>query len=301
MSKSTMLFAILIAATIANGWQQPQNLGSTVNTVYNEWYPVIAEDGSYMIFVSDRPGGYGAGDIWISYKDGSNWGAPQNLGSNVNTVYGESAPYLAENDTKLYFLSMDPGGYGNGDIWYCPMSGGVPGPKANLGPPINSSNIECCPLPSKDGDFFYFCSFRSGGYGDMDIWISEDESGTWGTPYNAGGDVNTSSTDCPRWISDDGNTILISSTGPGGYGNADLYHSTKNGGLFGVPTNFGPMVNTSAPEWGAGFADNGGDIGGTIYFGSGRSGGYGNWDIWRSEYTADIESVSLGGLKAIFK
>jgi len=242
---TTLIFLIVVFA--ASAWQQPQNLGGTVNSSYDDWYPVIAEDGSYMVFVSDRPGGYGTGDIWISYKSGQDWGTPQNLGANVNTGYGESAPYLAENDTKLYFLSMDPAGYGNGDIWYCPISGGVPGGKINLGPSINSTNVECCPLPSKDGNFFYFCSFRSGGYGDMDIWVSEDDGGAWGTPYNAGGDVNTSSTDCPRWISDDGDTIVISSTASGGYGNADLYHSTKAGGVFGVPTNFGPVVNTSAP------------------------------------------------------
>jgi len=299
--KSITLLLTLAAVSISGAWQPAENPGDTINSSSNDWYPVIAEDESYMIFVSDRPGGYGAGDIWISYESGGDWGTPQNLGANTNTVYGESAPYLAENDTKLYFLSMDPSGEGNGDIWYCPMSGGVPGAKVNLGTPINTSNIECCPLPSKDGNYFYFCSFRSGGYGDMDVWVSENDGGTWGTPYNAGGDINSSSTDCPRWISDDGNTIVISSTASGGFGNADLYYSTKAGGTFGVPTNFGSVINTSAAEWGPGFTDNSGAVGGTIYFGSGRSGGYGGWDIWKCSGGNAVESVSLGTLKAVYK
>jgi hypothetical protein len=116
MSKFITLLLTLTVVSGSVAWQQAQNLGSTINTAYDEWYPVIAEDGSYMIFVSDRPGGYGAGDIWISYKSGENWGTPQNLGGSANSGYNESAPYLAENDTKLYFLSMDPSGYGNGDI-----------------------------------------------------------------------------------------------------------------------------------------------------------------------------------------
>ncbi len=76
MLKSITTLTFLIAVTVASAWQQPQNLGGTVNSAYDDWYPVIAEDGSFMIFVSDRPGGYGAGDIWISYKSGENWGTP---------------------------------------------------------------------------------------------------------------------------------------------------------------------------------------------------------------------------------
>lgn len=205
-----------------------------------------------MVFVSERPEGYGGRDIWISYKSGENWGAPQNLGANVNTAYDESAPYLADNDTIFYFYSTDPSGYGGGDIWYCPMSGGVPGARVNIGPPINSSSDECCPLPSKDGDYFYFCSSRNGGYGGLDAWISENNGGTWGTPYNAGDDVNSPGSDCPRWISDDGDTIVLTSTAPGGYGNADLYYTAKVGGAFGVPVNLGAVINSSAHELGAG-------------------------------------------------
>ncbi|UCE27199.1 MAG: PD40 domain-containing protein [Candidatus Coatesbacteria bacterium] len=303
--KNVLLWLLLVFIAIGayGEWQEPENLGATVNSVYNDWYPVIPEDGSYMIFVSDRPGGYGGGDLWISYKVGGEWVTPENLSAEVNTGAAESAPYLAENDTILYFASFASGGYGGMDIWSCPLVGGVPGPKTNLGPEINTVNLECCPAVTTDGQTLYFCSDRPGSIGQMDIWVSEKTGDTWGVPYNLGGIVNTAQTDCPRWLSDDGDTLVISSTCVGGYGQADLWYAAKSGDDWNQPVNLGPEINSYAAEWGPGFYCNHGDMGGIIYFGSGRGGGEGAWDIWMSvdsDYV-EIEPSSHGFLKALFK
>jgi hypothetical protein len=297
-----LLLAFIAAGTYGE-WQEPTNLGPTVNSVYDDWYPVIPEDGSYMIFVSNRPGGLGAPDLWISHKVGGEWGAPENLGAEVNTGAGESAPYLAENDTVLYFASFGSGGYGGMDIWSCPLTGGVPGVKTNLGPEINTSGLECCPAVTSDGQTLYFCSDRAGGFGQMDVWVSEKSGDTWGEPYNMGSVVNTAWTDCPRWLSDDGDTLVISSTCSGGYGQADLWYTTRSGDDWQEPINFGAEINSSANEWGPGFYCNHGDVGGIIYFGSGREGGEGGWDLWMSvdgDY-ANVEPTSLGRSKLIFR
>ncbi len=125
-------------------WQTPVNMGATLNTASNEWYPFLSRNGSYMIFVSDRPGGHGGMDIWRAEYAGGSWKQPVNLGSFVNSGYGESAPFLAANDTRLYFVSDAPGGYGSWDIWWCPLSGGRPtAAKVNLGPPINTAYVDC--------------------------------------------------------------------------------------------------------------------------------------------------------------
>jgi hypothetical protein len=297
------LLLAFIAVGVYGEWQGPTNLGPVVNSVYDDWYPVIAEDGSYMIFVSNRPGGLGAPDLWISYKVGDEWGAPENLGAGVNTGAGESAPYLAENDTVLYFASFGFGGYGGMDIWTCPLTDGVPGTKTNLDSEINTSGLECCPAVTSDGQTLYFCSDRAGGFGQMDVWVSEKSGGTWGEPYNMGSVVNTAWTDCPRWLSDDGDTLVISATCIGGYGQADLWYTTRSGDDWTEPINFGPEINSSANEWGPGFYCNHGDVGGIIYFGSGREGGEGGWDIWTSVdsgYT-NVEPTSLGRSKLIFR
>ena len=291
--------AMVIAITAsALAWETPVNVGDVINTGHNEWFPVLAEDGSFMIFVSDRPEGLGGMDIWISFWTGTEWDTPQNLGPNVNTSWDESAPFLADDDTRLYFLSTEPSGLGGGDIWFCDMTGGMPGQKTNMGAPINGPYLDCCPAITHDGNRFYFCSLRPGGFGQIDIWISDWTAEGWGTPFNAGREVNTTGTDCPRWISDSDEDLVIVSTGPGGYGFADLYHANTSGDSLGFRTNFGPVINTAYAELGASFLDNGGVIGGTMFFGSGRSGGFGLWDIWYSLDEGALDVLSWGGVKS---
>jgi len=301
------VFPFLALAFIAVGacgeWQEPTNLGPVVNSVYNDWYPVIPEDGSYMIFVSDRPDGYGSYDLWISYNVGGEWQAPQNLGAEVNTAGIESAPFLTEEDTTLYFVSSGPGGYGSMDIWTCPLTDGVPGTKTNIGPEINTGAHECCPAITTDGQTLYICSDRVGSLGQMDVWVSEKSGGTWGEPYNMGSVINTSQTDCPRWLSDDGNTLVLTTGRAGGYGLTDLWYAVRSGEDWNEPVNLGPEVNSYTYELGPGFYCDHGDMGGVIYFGSGRGGGEGGWDIWMSvdsDY-ANVEPSSMGSLKALMR
>lgn len=139
-----ILLCFIGATAAVAAWQAPVNLGATLNTARNEWYPFLARDGSFMLFVSDRPGGRGRADLWRTDNVGGAWQRPVNLGGLVNSADVESAPFLAENDTQLYFTSTAPGGHGSYDIWRCPMSGGTPsGPKVNVGPPINTPQIDC--------------------------------------------------------------------------------------------------------------------------------------------------------------
>jgi len=299
--KSFISIAVVLgSATCILAWDTPVNLGEIINTPSNEWYPVLPEDGSFMLFVSDRPEGLGGSDIYITYREGTEWVIPENLGTNVNTPYDESAPFLAENDTRLYFLSIDPAGVGQGDIWYCDINAGIPGTKTNMGSPINSTSNDCCPVMSHNGNRFYICSDRPGGAGSIDIWISDRVGDDWGEPFNAGSAVNTPGSDCPRWISDSDQELVIVSTGPGGYGSADLYTVTASGDTLAGRTNMGPVINSAYMELGPGFLNNGGMVGGTIYFGSARPGGSGGRDIWCSEDTGALEPLTWAGIKTIF-
>jgi hypothetical protein len=139
-----IIVAVLAATAAFAAWQTPVNLGTPLNTAANEWYPFLSRDGKWMVFASDRPGGRGGADIWRAEYVGGSWQQPVNLGTFVNTTAGESTPFLADNDTKLYFISTGPGGYGSADIWWVPLRSGTPtAAKANLGPPINTAFLDC--------------------------------------------------------------------------------------------------------------------------------------------------------------
>jgi Tol biopolymer transport system component len=97
-------------------WTTPENVGAPVNSSSREYDPFIAPDESYLIFTSERPGGLGRADLYVSPRlpDGS-WGTPVNLGPGVNTAGSEYTPMLSPDGRYLFFTS---GGAGSDDIYW---------------------------------------------------------------------------------------------------------------------------------------------------------------------------------------
>lgn len=75
------------------------------NTAASEQEPYVAPDESYMIFVSDRAGGSGGGDLYISIRREGHWGTPMNLGQPVNSYATDMAPSVSPDGGTLYFTS----------------------------------------------------------------------------------------------------------------------------------------------------------------------------------------------------
>ena len=119
-------------------WLEPENLGPQVNSAGDEWFPIFARDGSFMIFVASGRGGYGSGDLYISRFVDGEWQVPDNMGPTVNTSGMDSAPYLSADDRTLYFTSNRSAGGSNFDVWSCPLVDGVPGAPTRLPSPILS-------------------------------------------------------------------------------------------------------------------------------------------------------------------
>lgn len=96
-----------------------ENLGAAVNSSGWEGLPRVTGDGLTLFFDSDRPGGFGGYDIWISTRRSLDepFGAARNLGAPVNTAHLESGPGLAVDESLLFFMSDRPGGFGNSDLW----------------------------------------------------------------------------------------------------------------------------------------------------------------------------------------
>jgi hypothetical protein len=143
------------------------NLGSTVNSSAFEVSISISTDGLSFIFDSDRSGGYGGHDLWVSTRPtlSEPWSTPVNLGSMVNSSKWDYAPALSADSLSLFFTSGRSGGYGADDIWLTSRETKDDpwGEPVNLGPEVNSSSGEGNPGISADGSTLYFNSNRPGG------------------------------------------------------------------------------------------------------------------------------------------
>lgn len=110
-------------ASVADPWGPPVNLGGPVNTAYHEDNPDTSADGLVLLVTSNRPGGFGDSDIWMSRRTTieDNWGPPVNLGSTVNTPASEEGQTISVDGKTLYFHSNRPGGMGGSDLWQAPV------------------------------------------------------------------------------------------------------------------------------------------------------------------------------------
>lgn len=94
---------IHLAKQLAEGRVEIEELPQGINTDYNDSDPLIAPDKSFLIFHSNRPGGYGEHDLYVSFRVNGHWTAPQNMGSEINTPGWEMAPALTLDGKFLLF------------------------------------------------------------------------------------------------------------------------------------------------------------------------------------------------------
>ena len=288
---STFSFALLPTVQASYGrWSEPENAGPPINTASREYAARLSQDMLNMLFVSyNRPGGYGELDIWMSTRPSIDdpWGTPTNLGPTINTPYNDLFGCESSNRLTLYFDSDRPGGYGDEDIYMStrPSIDDPWGTPTNRGPTINTDSCDCQPVFSIDELIMYFGSDRLGGYGELDIWMSTRPSidDPWGTPTNLGSHVNSPYEDGNPSISPNGLTLYFDSERPGGYGGSDMWMSTRPSiyADWSESVNLGPTINTAYGEWTPWICSD--RI--TLYFDSDTPGGYGSDDLWMSKCT----------------
>lgn len=89
-------------------WSRPMDLGEGINTKYSETTPFLSADGKTLYFSSDRPGGQGSQDIYLTRRlddTWQNWRKPQNLGSPINTEEYDAYYSIAAKGDYVYFMS----------------------------------------------------------------------------------------------------------------------------------------------------------------------------------------------------
>jgi len=271
---------------------EPVNLGSTINTVYDEIGQSISADGLTLYFGESmtNPGlnGYGGPDLWVTTRGtiDDEWDTPTNLGPTVNTSYADVNPSISTDGLSLYFASNRAEGYGSWDLWMTTRetTSDPWGEPVNLGPPVNGPTGEVFPCISSDGLELYFAEWdvaRSGGYGSSDLWVARrpTKDDPWGTPENLGDTVNGSDFDGNPFIVPDGLTLYFGSTRPEGYGDLDIWMTRRDttDSPWTKSVNLGPAVNSLANDGMPSLSANGS----TLYFCSDRPVGSGGYDLWQ--------------------
>lgn len=138
---------------VGERWSVPKNLGAAVNSPDWESQPSLSADGRTLYFISDRRGGVGKRDIWVSTQDvKGNWIQARNLGREVNTSGDEISPFIHVNNRTLYFASNGLTGFGGYDIFYQEKQDNGSWSKAiNMGGPINDHEDQFSLFVTADG------------------------------------------------------------------------------------------------------------------------------------------------------
>ena len=278
-------------------WSAPVNLGPIVNSLSEDIEVSISKDGRSLYVASNRPGGFGGFDIWVSQRASVDdpWGAPQNLGPDINTSFNEQAPAVTLDGHRLFLFSNRPGGVGGNDLYVSRRRDQRDAfgwrPPENLGSGVNSASNENLSIYFEDEEngtaTLYFNSNRPGGIGLSDIYASTLQRDESFGPAVLVTELSSPFADAGMAIRRDGLELFLSSGSgsaasprPGSFGLFDMWVATRasTSDSWSTPVNLGPSVNTAADEARSALSFNGR----TLYIISGRPGGVGALDVWVS-------------------
>jgi hypothetical protein len=292
-----------LSLTQYSEWSLPVNLGPAINSSSPDQGPYVSQDGLSLYFASQRPGGFGLNDIYVSTREHEQdaWGPGQNLGARINTNGTESTPALSRDEKLLYFATNLGGTSASGlDIWTVtrhnradPLAWDNP---LKLGSGVNSDFNDLGPAPFYDTKAkiltLYFYSVRPGGSGCRDMYSSTlGENGEF-TPAIPVAELNTVFEDEQPAIRRDGLEMFFTSNrdqpgtgclGPGAATGSDIFVTRRasTSDPWGPPDNLEGPVNTAGAEARPALSFDGT----SLYFYSDAPGGSGSTDLFVSTRT----------------
>lgn len=158
-----------------NVWSPAEAIEGEINSGSNEDHASFSPDGRYIYVSSDRRGGEGGLDLWISERkpDGS-WGKPVNMGDQINTDKDETCAYLAPNGERLIFASRGHFNMGGYDIFRCELHEDLSWSQpTNIGYPINTTSDNTFYVPMNNGLQALYTRFSNDAIGKLDLWYVE--------------------------------------------------------------------------------------------------------------------------------
>ncbi len=237
----------------------PANIGDSINTTLDEYWPSLSVDERTIVYTVRLPKEPEVGikgtkwqeDFYTSTRneDGT-WSKGIPVGSPLSTVFNEGAQSLSSDGKTMYYTICQ----GDCDLYFSTInSDGSWGHPLKLHPAINSEkSSEKQPSISPDGQMLYFVSNRPGGLGGFDIWVSvKNPNGVWGNAVNLGQPVNSPGNEQSPFIHFDNKTLYFSSNDHIGMGGQDIFVShLTDSGKWSEPLNLGYPINTCKNEEG---------------------------------------------------
>jgi len=256
------------AAPAFSDWSPRVNLGPVVNSACSDVVltcsdggPAISKDMLSLFFHSNRPGGVGNFDLYVSQRKNVDapWGPPVNLGPPINTPIVESVPALSRDGHWLFFNSLNrPSGFGGFDIWasfrknvHDDLAWQAP---VNLGSGVNTASGDAGASFFENEDalgvphpLLFFNSNRPGGLGGADIYVSAQQpDGSFG-PAEHVLELSSAASDQRPAIRFDGLELFLfwGDPNPAVINENDIWVSTRNAVSepWGTPVKLGPTVN----------------------------------------------------------
>ena len=144
--------AIYTSDFVNGSWTPIKKLNKNINTKYYESHASVSSDGQKLYFTSNREGGQGNLDIYVSEKDASgDWGIAVNLGATINTPFNEDTPFITQNDSVLFFSSEGHNSMGGFDNFESRRNGNVWSTPVNIGFPVNTTDDDKFLQPANNG------------------------------------------------------------------------------------------------------------------------------------------------------
>lgn len=274
-------------------WSSPVNLGPTVNTAFFEVCPAVTKSGLSLYFGSNRPGGFGAVDIYVSHRKTTHdsWGPPQNLGPTINSLVTDNCPFVTPDGRTLIFL-RNPGLAGI-DLYASSRRNTRDDLAWEMAVPLTALNTpfdEFGPTGYEDEDtddlVLYFTSNRPGGPGGADIYTSRTAGDGTLLPPTLVPELSSSADDLFANVRKDGRELFLSSNRGGTIGSFDFWvaRRRRTSKPWSVPENLGPVVNSTMFEQRPAISRNAL----TLIFTSNRpDGNFGNFDLYETTRTRD--------------
>lgn len=229
-------------------WGEPVPLPFNTNE-FDDCHPAVSIDGDKLFFASNRPGGFGGMDLYVSYRVGDSWSEPVNLGAAVNTKGNDAFPFVHADNTLYFSSDGQEDRKGGFDLYYSISEGSIWTKPVNMGEPFNTGGDDIGLIVDLNKINGYFSSNGQGGAGGDEIFNFHTENGNLDDFLLQNKRVPDRNLDLKIVVTDkdNGNAIKDAEVQVLNYDATNVIGRDEQGNLITVQTIDGKEVITSVP------------------------------------------------------